>query len=359
MCAAHTTQVVAVAAGGTGGHIFPALAVAEALRRRNRRVLWFGNATGMEARVATEHAIPFYDLQFGQVRGKGWRRWVGLPVALTQAVARARQVLRAEKVAVVATFGGYVSVPAALAGKLFRLPLVIHEQNARAGMANRLLAPLADRVLTAFPHVLRQGVVVGNPVRESLLHEPPPAERYRDREGPLRLLVLGGSLGAQRLNRFLPQALQLLPEGKRPIVRHQTGERDFAATLAAYREAQVAATCEPFITDIGKALAEADWVLCRAGAMTVSEIAAVGVAAHFVPYPYAVDDHQYANARWLVDHGAALVTREEALTPQRLADWLKGTSREEATQLALRAYALGVRDAQERIAVEIDAWMVR
>lgn len=347
-------RVAALAAGGTGGHIFPALAVAHALERRGWTVVWLGNSAGLEAKIAAENGIAFYDVAFGQVRGKGWRRWLSLPVALAQATGRAVRGLRAHRVSVVATFGGYVSVPAALAAKRLRLPLVIHEQNACAGLANRVLAPLASRVLTAFSNGLRRAEVVGNPVRDAIVAQPEPSLRYRDREGPLRLLVLGGSLGAQRLNRLVPVALRLLAPSERPLVRHQTGERDYEATLAAYRDAGVTAQCEPFIVEMGAALAGSDWVVCRAGAMTVSEVAAVGVAAHFVPYPYAVDDHQYANAQWLVAQDAALVTREADLTPERLADWLRHASRADAARIAQRAYALGIRDAQVRIAQVIE-----
>ncbi|WP_217125201.1 undecaprenyldiphospho-muramoylpentapeptide beta-N-acetylglucosaminyltransferase [Hydrogenophilus thiooxidans] len=346
--------VAAVAAGGTGGHIFPALAVAHALERRGWTVVWLGNSSGLEAKIAAQNGIALCDVAFGQVRGKGWRRWFALPAALIAATGRAVRGLRAHRVSVVATFGGYVSVPAALAAKRLRLPLVIHEQNARAGLANRVLAPLADRVLAAFPNGLRRAQVVGNPVRETIVAQGEPQLRYRCREGPLRLLVLGGSLGAQRLNRLVPLALRLLAPSQRPMVRHQTGECDYEATVAAYREAGVAAQCEPFIVEMGSALAASDWVLCRAGAMTVSEVAAVGVAAHFVPYPYAVDDHQYANAQWLVARDAALVTREADLTPERLAEWLRTASRADAARIAERAYALGIRDAQVRIAEVIE-----
>lgn len=355
-CTAPTLAPIAVAAGGTGGHIFPALAVARVLHARGHPVLWLGNAVGMEGPLVAASPFAFADLAFGQVRGKGWRRWAQLPPSLAAATLRARRALQQAGVAIVATFGGYVSVPAALAAKSLRLPLTIHEQNARPGLANRLLAPLADQVLTGFPEVLPRAVWVGNPVRPEFLAFPPPGERYHNRSGPLRLLVLGGSLGAQRLNALVPAALRLVPEPLRPVVVHQTGRGHEQTTEAAYREAGVVATCCPFLDPVAPALAEADWVICRAGAMTVAEVAALGVAAHFVPYPYAVDDHQFANAQWLAGQGAAVVRREAELTPEILAAWWQeqGASRTRAQKLGERAYALGKRAATEEVAALIE-----
>ena len=317
-------------AGGTGGHIFPGLAVADGLRAAGWRVHWLGAPESMEAQLVPPRGYAFEPVAFGGVRGKGMTTLMVLPLKLLRAFWQSLQVLRRVKPNVLVGMGGYITFPGALMGVATGRPLVLHEQNSVAGMANKVLAGFAARVFTAFPGVLakaRQVRWIGNPLREPFLHQPPPAERFAGRSGPLRLLVVGGSLGAKALNDIVPQALALLPAGQRPRVTHQSGSKQIDALRANYAAAGVEAECVPFIDDMAQAYADADLVICRAGATTVSELAAVGAAALFVPFPHAVDDHQTANARFLVDQGAGSLIQQRELTPGKLADVLQKTER--------------------------------
>ena len=317
-------------AGGTGGHIFPGLAVADGLRAAGWRVHWLGAPGSMEAQLVPPRGYAFEPVAFGGVRGKGMTTLMVLPLKLLRAFWQSLQVLRRVKPNVLVGMGGYITFPGALMGVATGRPLVLHEQNSVAGMANKVLAGFAARVFTAFPGVLakaRQVRWIGNPLREPFLHQPPPAERFAGRSGPLRLLVVGGSLGAKALNDIVPQALALLPAGQRPRVTHQSGSKQIDALRANYAAAGVEAECVPFIDDMAQAYADADLVICRAGATTVSELAAVGAAALFVPFPHAVDDHQTANARFLVDQGAGSLIQQRELTPGKLADVLQKTER--------------------------------
>ncbi|WP_298438379.1 undecaprenyldiphospho-muramoylpentapeptide beta-N-acetylglucosaminyltransferase [Ottowia sp.] len=319
-----------VMAGGTGGHIFPGLAVADGLRAAGWRVHWLGAPGSMEAQLVPPRGYAFEPVAFGGVRGKGMTTLVVLPLKLLRAFWQSLQVLRRVKPNVLVGMGGYITFPGALMGVALGRPLVLHEQNSVAGMANKVLAGFADRVFTAFPGVLakaRQVRWIGNPLREPFLHQPPPAERFAGRSGPLRLLVVGGSLGAKALNDIVPKALALLPAGQRPRVTHQSGSKQIDTLRANYAAAGVEAECVPFIDDMAQAYADADLVICRAGATTVSELAAVGAAALFVPFPHAVDDHQTANARFLVDQGAGRLIQQRELTPGKLADVLQKTER--------------------------------
>ena len=319
-----------VMAGGTGGHIFPGLAVADGLRAAGWRVHWLGAPGSMEAQLVPPRGYAFEPVAFGGVRGKGMTTLMVLPLKLLRAFWQSLQVLRRVKPNVLVGMGGYITFPGALMGVATGRPLVLHEQNSVAGMANKVLAGFAARVFTAFPGVLakaRQVRWIGNPLREPFLHQPPPAERFAGRSGPLRLLVVGGSLGAKALNDIVPQALALLPAGQRPRVTHQSGSKQIEALRANYAAAGVEAECVPFIDDMAQAYADADLVICRAGATTVSELAAVGAAALFVPFPHAVDDHQTANARFLVDQGAGSLIQQRELTPEKLADVLQKTER--------------------------------
>lgn len=319
-----------VMAGGTGGHIFPGLAVADGLRAAGWRVHWLGAPGSMEAQLVPPRGYAFEPVAFGGVRGKGMTTLMVLPLKLLRAFWQSLQVLRRVKPNVLVGMGGYITFPGALMGVATGRPLVLHEQNSVAGMANKVLAGFAARVFTAFPGVLakaRQVRWIGNPLREPFLHQPPPAERFAGRSGPLRLLVVGGSLGAKALNDIVPQALALLPAGQRPRVTHQSGSKQIEALRANYAAAGVEAECVPFIDDMAQAYADADLVICRAGATTVSELAAVGAAALFVPFPHAVDDHQTANARFLVDQGAGSLIQQSDLTPGKLADVLQKTER--------------------------------
>ncbi|WP_302174958.1 undecaprenyldiphospho-muramoylpentapeptide beta-N-acetylglucosaminyltransferase [uncultured Hydrogenophaga sp.] len=326
-----------IMAGGTGGHIFPGLAVAEALRERGWRVHWLGAPGSMESRLVPPRGFPLETIDFGGVRGKGPLTIALLPLRLLRAFWQSIQVVRRVQPDVLVGLGGYITFPGGMMGVLLGRPLVLHEQNSVAGMANKVLAGVADRVFTAFPNAMPKAAWVGNPLRAAFLQQPPPAERFQGRSGPLRLLVVGGSLGAQALNRIVPQALALLPEQERPQVLHQSGEKQIDALRTAYADAGVQADLTPFIDDTASAYAQADLVIARAGASTVTELAAVGAAAVFVPFPAAVDDHQTTNARFLVDAGAAWLEPQAGLTPQKLAHLLQGVNRRQLQDMAERA----------------------
>lgn len=312
---------VMIMAGGTGGHVFPALALAEVLRQRSCEVVWLGTREGIEARLVPAAGIPVEWISVGGIRGKGLLTLLRAPFTVLRALWQSIAAVRRQRPAVVVGLGGYVTGPGGLAAWLLRRPLVIHEQNAVAGFTNRVLARLARPVLEAFAGsfpAARRALVVGNPVRPAFFALPAAAVRYGARNGPLRLLVIGGSQGAARLNAAVPAALAMLPSG-RWQVRHQAGVRGLESARRCYADAGVPATIEPFIDDIAAAYGEADLVVCRAGALTVSEIAAAGVAALFVPFAAAVDDHQTRNATHLVERGAATLLPESELSPQRLA----------------------------------------
>ncbi|MBN8556932.1 MAG: undecaprenyldiphospho-muramoylpentapeptide beta-N-acetylglucosaminyltransferase [Proteobacteria bacterium] len=347
-----TQKCALVMAGGTGGHIFPGLAVADALRARGWRVHWLGAPASMEAQLVPPRGYPFEAIDFGGVRGKGLATLALLPLRLLRAFAQSIGVIRRVKPDVLVGLGGYISFPGGLMGVALNKPLVLHEQNSVAGMANKVLASVADRVFTAFPGVLpraRRVRWVGNPLREAFTRYPDPQARFAGRSGPLRLLVVGGSLGAQALNDVVPRALALLSVGERPIVQHQSGARQIDALRANYAAAGVQAELLPFIDDMAQALAEADLVICRAGATTVTEIAAIGAAALFVPFPHAVDDHQTTNARFLVDQGAGWLVPQSELEPEHLANMLQNIERLTLMDLALKAKTMQKTQAVDEV----------
>jgi UDP-N-acetylglucosamine--N-acetylmuramyl-(pentapeptide) pyrophosphoryl-undecaprenol N-acetylglucosamine transferase len=331
------TPCALIMAGGTGGHIFPGLAVAEALRERGWRVHWLGAPGSMESRLVPPRGFTLETIDFGGVRGKGFKTLFLLPLRLLRAFWQALQVVRRVQPDVLVGLGGYITFPGGMMGTLLGKPLVLHEQNSVAGMANKVLAGIADQVFTAFPNVFKKAALVGNPLRAEFLRQPAPAERFAGRSGPLRLLVVGGSLGAKALNDTVPQALALIPSAQRPQVIHQSGEKQIDALRANYTAAGVLAELTPFIDDTARAFAEADLVLCRAGASTVTEIAAVGAAALFVPFPHAVDDHQTTNARFLADAGGAWLVQQTELTPASLAQKLQTLQREQLMEMANKA----------------------
>jgi UDP-N-acetylglucosamine--N-acetylmuramyl-(pentapeptide) pyrophosphoryl-undecaprenol N-acetylglucosamine transferase len=344
-----TQRCVLVMAGGTGGHIFPGLAVAEGLRTRGWRVHWLGNAGGMEATLVPPRGFAFESIDFSGVRGKGLKTLVLLPLRLLKAFWQSIRVVRRVKPDVVVGLGGYISFPGGMMSVLLGKALVLHEQNSVAGMANRVLAAVADRVFTAFPGVIKKAQWVGNPLREAFLQQGEPAARFAGREGPLRLLVLGGSLGAKALNDLVPQALAMIPFSRRPKVIHQSGAKQIDALRANYTAAGVQAELTPFIEDTATAMAEADLIICRAGASTVTEIAAVGAAALFVPFPAAVDDHQTTNARFLVDQGAGQLMQQRDMSAEKLASLLQKTDRTALLAWAEQAKKLAKTDATEQV----------
>jgi UDP-N-acetylglucosamine--N-acetylmuramyl-(pentapeptide) pyrophosphoryl-undecaprenol N-acetylglucosamine transferase len=320
-------STILIMAGGTGGHVFPALALARLLRAASHEVVWLGTQRGLEARVVPAEKFPIEWLSMSGLRGKGAATLLAAPFKLVQSIWQALGVMRRRKPRLVVGFGGFVTGPGGVAAWLTRRPLVIHEQNAIAGYSNRVLSRFARRVLTAFPKSFPPDVdalVVGNPVRAEIVMQPPPVTRFSRREGPLRLLIVGGSLGASRLNAVVPFAVaQAGQSGLELQVRHQAGERGIDAARAAYAQAGVTADVSAFIDDMAAAYADADLVICRAGALTVSELAAVGVAAILVPFPAAVDDHQTFNAQFLVREGAAVLIADRDLNPERLAAELR------------------------------------
>jgi len=339
---AKSLRVALVMAGGTGGHIFPGLAVAEALRDKGWRVHWLGGkgsaaSPSMESQLVPPRGFAFETIDFSGVRGKGVVTLAFLPLRLLKAFWQSIQVLRRVKPNVVIGLGGYIAFPAGMMAVLLGKPLVLHEQNSVAGMVNKILAQVADRVFTAFPNVLKNAHWVGNPLRTAFTQQPEPAARFAGRSGPLRLLVVGGSLGARALNTIVPQAISLIPTEKRPIVLHQSGAKQIDELRANYQLAGVEATLTPFIDDTATAFADADLIICRAGASTVTEIAAVGAAALFVPFPSAVDDHQTSNARFLVERGAGWQMAQSELTPQALSSMLQKTERIELINIGLQA----------------------
>ena len=326
-----------IMAGGTGGHIFPGLAVAEELRARGWRVHWLGAPGSMESRIVPQHGFALELIDFSGVRGKGIATLALLPLRLLRAFWQALQVVRRVKPDVVVGLGGYITFPGGMMGVLAGKPLVLHEQNSVAGMANKVLAGVADRVFTAFPDVLKKAQWVGNPLRSAFTRQAAPSERFAGRTGPLRLLVAGGSLGAQALNDIVPRALALIPAADRPLVTHQSGATQIDALRANYQAAGVQAELTPFIDDTASAFAAADIIVCRAGASTVTEIAAVGAAAVFVPFPFAVDDHQTTNARFLVNAGGGWLVQQSDLTPEGLAKMLLNSERTALVDIAEKA----------------------
>lgn len=332
-----------IMAGGTGGHVFPALAVAQALQQQGHEVHWLGTAAGLESRVVPGAGLPLHTLTIGGLRGKGWRTRLMAPMTVLRAVWQARGLMQRLKIQGVVGFGGYVTGPGGVAARSLGLPLVIHEQNAIAGFTNRCLSWMATRVLLGFPGALRGNHVIttGNPVRQDITQIKSVAA-HRASERPLRVLVVGGSLGAQALNEHLPSALAQLDPTERPEVRHQTGQAQAEATVQRYDRLGVHADVVPFIDDMAAALAWADVMVCRSGALTVAELAAVGLPAVLVPYPFAVDDHQTANARFLSDAGAAFLLPQTQLNATTLAQTLRRFQDPELRQsMAQRAQSLG------------------
>lgn len=344
---------VVVMAGGTGGHVFPALAVAEALRGRGVSIHWLGTRAGIEAELVPAREFPITYIDVSGVRGQGLKRLLMAPFKLVGAVLAAMRTLRQVDADVVIGLGGYVTGPGGVAARLLGKPLLIHEQNAVAGLTNRLLSHIAARVLEAFPGTFAPTAgasCVGNPVRLEIAALPLPPQRYADHEGALRVLVLGGSQGAVALNGLVPEALALLAAKQALQIRHQAGKKNLEKTTEKYRTLGVAAEVLPFIDDMAAAYAWADLVICRSGALTIAEIAAAGVASVLIPYPFAVDDHQTANGKFLSEAGAARLFRQQDLSAVRLAAELEPLlDREKLLQMAVAARALAKPEATDAV----------
>lgn len=347
---------VLITAGGTGGHVYPGLAVARALIAQGIPVVWMGTRKGLEARVIPEAGIEMAWLEVNALRGKGLMTTLLAPVNLVRALWQSFQIMRRYRPAAVLGMGGFVAGPGGLVAALMGIPVVIHEQNAVAGLTNKLLSNVCRRILEGFPHtfpVSAKVMATGNPVRLDIANLPEPAERAASRaHEPVHVLVVGGSLGAQALNQIVPQALALMPEVQRPIVRHQAGAKNIDDAREQYRKAQVMADVTPFIEDMAAAYAWADLVICRSGALTVAELASAGVAALLVPFPHAVDDHQTANGKYLADHGAALLIQQRDLNAEKLATVLIDlcTSRAKLQQMGTVARQLAKPYATAQVA---------
>lgn len=345
------SRTALVMAGGTGGHIFPGLAVAEVLRRQGWNVHWLGApAPSMESQWVPAKGIVFEEVAFSGVRGKGMLALALLPMRLLKAFWQSLQIIRRLRPDVLVGLGGYISFPGGMMGVLMGKPLVLHEQNSVAGTANKVLAQVADRVLTTFPDVLPKAQWVGNPMRADFFNQAAPQARFAQRTGALQLLVIGGSLGAQALNSCVPQALALIPEDQRPQVLHQGGRQHLQTLQDNYAQVQVQAHLVAFIEDTASAYAQADVVICRAGASTVSELTAIGVAAVLVPFPHAVDDHQTVNAQFLSRHAAGWLMPQDQMTPEKLADFLMKLDRAQLLSAANKAFALRKTTAAEDVA---------
>lgn len=344
---------VMIMAGGTGGHIFPGLAVAKVLRERGVPVTWLGADGAMETRLVPQHDIPIDTLAIGGLRGKGKLALLGAPLRLLRAIRAAGFLIRDRQPRAVIAFGGFASGPGGIAARLHGLPLLVHEQNRAPGMTNRVLSRVARRVLAGFPgSFAKREEAVGNPVRAEIAAITPPDLRLANRQGPLHLLVLGGSQGARVLNNAVPKALAALGAGMPVQVRHQSGEKLHAEALQAYADAGVQASVEPFIADMAEAFAWADLVVCRSGASTLAELCAVGVGSVLVPFAAAVDDHQTRNAEYLVERGAAVLLKQDETLATHLEGVLRELSENSARrmQMANAARALAKVDAAERIA---------
>jgi len=344
------SRTILIMAGGTGGHIYPGLAVADALRAQNWNVVWLGAPNSMEAELVPKHGYPVAWVQFSGVRGKGIARLMTLPFTLLRALGQSAVAIFRHRPDVILGMGGYITIPGGLMAAFLRRPLVVHEQNSIAGMSNKVLAKLATGVLSGFPDVLKGTEWSGNPVRADIAALPEPQARYAQRSGKLNVLVVGGSLGAQALNEALPQALAMIEADKRPNVVHQTGKKHFEAVQQSYAQAGVQAEVRAFLDDMAQQYAQADLVICRAGALTVAELAAAGVASVLVPFPFAVDDHQTHNARFLSEHGAAVLLPQTELSAEKLAQLLRELDREKLQVMAQAARSLAKPDATQQVA---------
>ena len=341
---------IMIMAGGTGGHVFTGLAVADFMRALGWRVVWMGSRAGMEARLVPAHGYEMAWVRASALRGKGFAAKLLLPTNLLVAFWQSARAIFTVRPDVVLGMGGYVAFPGGMMASLFNRPLAVHEQNAVAGLTNRMLAKVADRAMVAFPGALEKAQWTGNPVRSEIAGVAAPRERFAGRSGPLRLLVVGGSLGAQALNEAVPKALALIPAAERPRVVHQSGERNLAGLRDSYAAAGVEGELVAFISDMAARYAEADLVICRAGALTVSELSAAGMASVLVPFPHAVDDHQTANAKFLADSGAAMLIRQADMNPAQLAALIGTLDRAKLVGMAEKARALGKPEATRLVA---------
>jgi UDP-N-acetylglucosamine--N-acetylmuramyl-(pentapeptide) pyrophosphoryl-undecaprenol N-acetylglucosamine transferase len=345
------SKTLMIMAGGTGGHVYPAMAVADALLALGWKIVWLCTEGGMENRLIANKPYQKAMISMRGVRGKGYLGWLLLPFKLLIALSQSAQAMRQHQPDVVLGMGGFAAFPGGLMAKLLGKPLVVHEQNSVAGLTNKVLAPLANKVLAAFPAAFgAKALLLGNPVRADICATAEPTKRVKGRRGPLRLLVVGGSLGAQALNEVLPLALAQLDKKDRPIVVHQAGEKHIANLTQRYQQLAVEAEPKAFIEDMAAMYAWADLLICRAGALTVAELSAAGVASLLVPFPHAVDDHQTGNAHYLSDAGAAVLIPQAEFTVEKVVALLQGMTREQCLDMAIKARSLGMPEATAKVA---------
>ena len=349
-----SAPTILIMAGGTGGHVFPGLAVADYLQQTGWRVVWLGTEAGMELKLVPQHGYETEVISFSGLRGKRLIAWLMLPLHLLKAFWQSVRIIHRVKPDVVLGMGGYPAFPGGMMASLLNKPLVIHEQNSVAGLTNKVLAKLADKIFLGFPDAIQadqeKAVCSGNPVRSEIAQIEAPEKRFLGRQGKLNLLVVGGSLGAQILNTLVPQALKLISENQRPAVVQQAGTANLETVKKAYEELQLDGEVIAFIDDMAKRYAACDLVLCRAGALTIAELSAAGVASILVPYPHAVDDHQTSNARFLSNHGAAVLLPQSELTAQKLAELLANLTREKLLGMAIAARSQAKPEATRIVA---------
>jgi len=349
-----STPTILIMAGGTGGHVFPGLAVADYLRQAGWRVVWLGTEAGMELKLVPQHGYETEVISFSGLRGKRLIAWLMLPLRLLKAFWQSIRIIQRVKPDVVLGMGGYPAFPGGMMASLLNKPLAIHEQNSVAGLTNKLLAKLADKIFLGFPDAILadsgKTICSGNPVRTEIIQIEAPEKRFLGRQGKLNLLVVGGSLGAQIFNTTVPEALKLIPENQRPMVVQQAGTANLEAVKKAYEERQLDGEVISFIDDMAKRYAACDLVLCRAGALTITELSAAGVASILVPYPHAVDDHQTSNAKFLSSHGAAVLLPQSELTAQNLAELLVKLTREKLLGMAIAARSMAKPEATRIVA---------
>lgn len=343
-------KTLMVMAGGTGGHVYPAIAVADYLMTQGWQVIWLCTQHGMENRLIANKPYSTGMIRMQGVRGKVLSRWILLPIHLATACKEAFNIIRQSQPNLVLGMGGFAAFPGGVMAKFLGKPLVIHEQNAIAGLTNKVLSRIANQTLVAFPNALKDAKLVGNPVRLDMTQVELPQDRYLSRSGPLRIFVVGGSLGAQILNDVLPKTLATLAQNTRPIIVHQAGEKHIEALNKSYRDAEVSATTEAFIDNMAQMYAWADIVICRAGALTIAELSAVGVASVLVPFPFAVDDHQTFNAHYLSEHDAAILMPQTEFSVEKLQHFLQTLKREACLNMAIKARALGQPGATKKVA---------
>ena len=347
-------RTILIMAGGTGGHVFPGLAVADYLKGLGWHIVWLGTQAGMELKLVPQHGYETEVISFSGLRGKRLTAWFMLPLRLIKAFLQSVRIIRRVKPDVVLGMGGYPAFPGGMMASLLNKPLIIHEQNSLPGLTNKILAKLADKIMLGFPDAIladkRRTVFSGNPVRSEITQMEAPEKRFLGRREKLKLLVVGGSLGAQILNTLVPQALKLIPENLRPLVVHQAGAAHLGSVERNYADLQLEGELIAFIDDMAKRYAVCDLVLCRAGALTIAELSAAGVASILVPYPYAVDDHQTSNAKFLSNHGAAVLVPQNELTAPKLAELLVNLTREKLLSMAIAARGLAKPEATRVVA---------